>query len=1572
VQLLSHLYSQPPPQITTSTTNATSVAAAGVGAGGEVALSGAASKELTHQLPRLWPYLRHGLSGVRVSTTTCMERLLAASKRQGCTEWLQTLLPMMLRLIFQQVLVENDSRVQAASMRVWSLLLDCSPPEAVAAVLSCPALASNIPGHQTAGGLAGTAAPATAAAAPATGAGAAPATSTGPAGSGGVGVSGPPGVPAPGAAPSGAMGGAAGTGPEAAGRIDGSTSVLRCLLLLAATPPGHELDVKGMVVVAEPSATNTSTKAQTSTGTSAGSGGPPPAKRARRTGPGGRGGLAGKPQAPSRPIPSQQQAVSAYRPMVHVVGAAGEGSAIAMRVRAAEALGRLCRHINGKDVGFAQSETQAALAIPSATMRSLVALLLCKWVQSRRAGENVPLAADAPAASPQVQQQLLQALATTASLPFYPASSHHYSETDTYYSQMQREALALINACMQAGWLLHTPGDLPVDQLNAEHIMQLLSTVPDAAQVDGPKERLHSIASSLLVYEQYLHLTSLACCAAAVVHCGCLPPKLNQIIQPLMAAVRKEPEPEIQEVCASALAELIAACTTRSPSPNDKLVRNVCGMACGDPAHTPVVTVLDLKGQHDADAQLQDRLQSHASAGATTSGITPMHSMKRLQSQPSVGAPSMPPPSSSTKGAGRASASALEKQGSQQVGKGDTPATAVAVASSAAATVESAAQEVSPAAQAAAVARSGAAAVLRALCKRLGGGLWAQLPMLWDLIASPLAAVLQQQQQQQQQQAAESGNPGATPFGGAEPDGVAVARAQASVHSLQVMRLVGPHLDASLVPSLDSLLPALCACVRHAAHPVRKMASASMAAVADAWLSQLMPPLLRNLVPLLQSSDAVARLGGVIGGSALVEALGPRLVPYAVLLVVPLLRCMSDPSPPVRIQASSCFGALVALLPLAQGAPTPAGLDDAQMQTVQQDTAFLMQLLDNKKAEDYQLPMPIAIQLRPYQQEGINWLAFLRRFGLHGILADDMGLGKTLQASSIMAAALVEQAQGRHDAGRPNVCLVVCPSTLVQHWAHEVNKFIDKSALRPVGYSGNPQERANQQAKLDKTLGRDSKSPNLLVMSYEHLRADIEWVSSREWLYCILDEGHTIKSHKSRTAQACKRVIACHRLILSGTPIQNNVLELWSLFDFLLPGFLGPEREFYARYGKALQAARYSKKGSREAEIGVLAVDALHKQVMPFILRRTKAQVLADLPPKIIQDVHCQMSPLQRALYEDFKESQASGEAASVLSSGAANAEDTKGNMHVFQSLHYMRKLCSHPAFVLDVRLEEHRNAAADVLGKGVVSNPKALAAALCNVVHAPKLLALRELLFQCGLIQGEGEEAGAGGDEDLASGGGGGHRLLVFAQFKGMLERVEKDVLQPLGVSFLRIDGSVDATQRFAVVQRFNSDPTIDVLLLTTSVGGLGLNLTSADTVVFLEHDWNPMKDLQAMDRAHRLGQTRTVNVYRLLMADTLEEKIMGLQQFKMDMANTVVNQDNISLSTMDTGQLLDLFGKQAPPSAGEAGAAAAGAQPPKPAKATGLEAMLAGMGELWDEKEYEQQFDMQSFMEKVGRGRK
>ena len=192
-----------------------------------------------------------------------------------------------------------------------------------------------------------------------------------------------------------------------------------------------------------------------------------------------------------------------------------------------------------------------------------------------------------------------------------------------------------------------------------------------------------------------------------------------------------------------------------------------------------------------------------------------------------------------------------------------------------------------------------------------------------------------------------------------------------------------------------------------------------------------------------------------------------------------------------------------------------------------------------------------------------------------------------------------------------------------------------------------------------------------------------------------------------------------------------------------------------------------------------------------------------------------------------------------------------------------------------------------------------------------------------------------------------------MFAQTKAMLNLVESAVLKPMGVSHLRIDGDVDAVERFNVVQKFNADPTIDVMLLTTSVGGLGLNLTSADTVIFMEHDWNPQKDLQAMDRAHRLGQKRSVNVYRLLVRGTLEESIMSLQQFKLDVAASVVNADNMSMKDMDTGSLLDLFTNESE-----------GDTKTKQAPKKGLSAILADLPSLDEmDAQYASEFDASTF---------
>jgi TATA-binding protein-associated factor len=482
----------------------------------------------------------------------------------------------------------------------------------------------------------------------------------------------------------------------------------------------------------------------------------------------------------------------------------------------------------------------------------------------------------------------------------------------------------------------------------------------------------------------------------------------------------------------------------------------------------------------------------------------------------------------------------------------------------------------------------------------------------------------------------------------------------------------------------------------------------------------------------------------------------------------------------------------------------------------------------------------------------------MARYRLHCILADDMGLGKTVQALCALSYAR------RHArAGGPTLSLIVCPASVVYHWVHEsATRF---TGMRALAYVGTPAER--------KALRATFSQHDVIVTSYEVLRGDVNALLRLQLLYCVLDEGHIVRNAGSKVAAAAKQLLADHRLILSGTPLQNDVVELWSLFDFLTPGYLGTEKEFRAAYGKPISAARDSKAKAHVREKGTLALEALHRQILPFIMRRTKESVLKDLPPKIIQDYMCSMSPLQALLYDG----------ASVDS-----VEPETAPKHVFQKLQHLRKLLNHPASALAGGGEdENRKATAWLRQNGAPLN---------DAAHSGKLLALETLLTECGM----------GGDQGAAQ-----HRALLFVQQTSSLDLIEQLVLRARmpNVTYLRLDGQVKLADRAAIVKRFNTDPTVDILMLTVKVGGLGLTLTGADTVIFFEHDWNPQVDAQAMDRAHRLGQMRTVNVYRLITRDTLEESIMSLQRFKMHMAKMVVNEENASMSTMDTGALMDLM---------------------------------------------------------------
>ncbi|RQM08170.1 hypothetical protein DH86_00000613, partial [Scytalidium sp. 3C] len=335
-----------------------------------------------------------------------------------------------------------------------------------------------------------------------------------------------------------------------------------------------------------------------------------------------------------------------------------------------------------------------------------------------------------------------------------------------------------------------------------------------------------------------------------------------------------------------------------------------------------------------------------------------------------------------------------------------------------------------------------------------------------------------------------------------------------------------------------------------------------------------------------------------------------------------------------------------------------------------------------------------------------------------------------------------------------------------------------------------------------------------------------------------------------------------------------------------------PEKVFLDRFAKPIAASRFSKSSSKEQEAGALAIEALHKQVLPFLLRRLKEEVLDDLPPKILQNYYCDLSDLQKKLFEDFTKKEGK-----TIAEKAAN-NDKESKQHIFQALQYMRKLCNSPALVMKEGHKQYEETQRYLAKQGT---------SLRDPVHAPKLTALRDLLVDCGI----GVEPSSENDLTTETSYVSPHRALVFCQMKEMLDMVQNDVLKKMlpSVQYLRMDGSVDASRRQDIVNKFNSDPSYDVLLLTTSVGGLGLNLTGADTVIFVEHDWNPQKDLQAMDRAHRIGQKKVVNVYRLITRGTLEEKIMSLQRFKIDVASTVVNQQNAGLGTMETDQILDLF---------------------------------------------------------------
>ncbi|KAJ2730865.1 TATA-binding protein-associated factor mot1, partial [Coemansia sp. Cherry 401B] len=835
------------------------------------------------------------------------------------------------------------------------------------------------------------------------------------------------------------------------------------------------------------------------------------------------------------------------------------------------------------------------------------------------------------------------------------------------------------------------------------------------------------------------------------------------------------------------------------------------------------------------------------------------------------------------------------------------------------------------------VAVRGAEAALAAMARQFGAQLLDAVPRLWATVADPLTAVY-------------GGELAFDEIGDDVLDAADArlaadaALAQSAVDALRVLAAMAtPALDASLHARLARAMRWAGAAAGSRFAAVRSAAARALAAGAGTDAARAMLAFVRGVVPRLADARAYRRQGAAESIAAVVHRLDTDVLAYVPFLMVPVLGRMSDGDAATRLVCTRCFAQLLRLVPLEAAAPDPPGFPPELVAQRTHERAFLAQLMDPTRLEPFAIPVRINAKLRRYQQEGVDWLAFLNKYELHGVLCDDMGLGKTLQTICIVAS----DHHLRRERGLPRLpSLVVCPPTLIGHWEQEVRRYVEN--LAPLCYAGAPAER--------RPLLKDIAAADVVIMSYDVARNDIEHLQGFDFNYCVLDEGHCIRNAKTKLTQAVKRLRARRRLILSGTPVQNNVLELWSLFDFLMPGFLGPERQFNDQYSKPILASRDARQPQQQ-QAGEAALQQLHRQVLPFLLRRMKEDVLQDLPPKIIQDYYCELSPLQRQLYDEFARSAATDTlrkslgieaAADSGEENGAGEETKKKATHVFQALQYLRRLCNHPALVLTPRHPLYEQVTRDLRARN---------SDLHSLDIAPKLLALRDLLHQCGI----GSSEAAATDDDAVEPVSASHRVLIFCQHKEMIERIEQDLFARAmpSVTFMRVDGSVESRRRHEIVTRFNADPSIDCLLLTTHVGGLGLNLTGADTVIFVEHDYNPAMDLQAMDRAHRLGQTRVVNVYRLITRNTLEEKIMNVQAFKLHMANSIVNQQNAGLASMNTDQLLDLFDAapaKAKPKEG-------GAEQP----AKSVSKAIEGLEELWDANQYEDEFNLDQFIQSL-----
>jgi len=501
---------------------------------------------------------------------------------------------------------------------------------------------------------------------------------------------------------------------------------------------------------------------------------------------------------------------------------------------------------------------------------------------------------------------------------------------------------------------------------------------------------------------------------------------------------------------------------------------------------------------------------------------------------------------------------------------------------------------------------------------------------------------------------------------------------------------------------------------------------------------------------------------------------------------------------------------------------------------------------------DYKLPSDFVAELREYQKEGYNWIKFLLENKLGALLADDMGLGKTIQTLAVIQSIInheyhpttVHRQMAFDEVERVingtsiipsnqfyhGPTLVICPKSLLYNWQSEANKFCP--TMKVIKYNGIHRHK----------LISEFADMDLVIMSYGTMRNDIEILKCFEYRCIVLDESQAIKNPSSLTARNLLKLNARNRIALTGTPIENTLLDIWSQMNFLNPGLLGSYSFFENQFIKPIEKSSNAKKA-----------EELRKFIDPFVLRRTKSQVVKELPPKVEKIHYCEMSPAQEELYEKVK-SQYRNEILNHVNQVGIS----KSRLKIFNGLMHLRQLALNPS------------------------------------------------------LKDENYEGGSGKDDEISRmlirAIENGHKILLFSQFVGYLKNIA-ELLKESKIQYCYLDGSMDEKERAHQIDLFQNTSEIKIFLLSLRAGNSGINLTAADYVFLADPWWNPFTMKQAEDRAHRIGQNKTVMSYKFITKNTIEEKILALQLKKTRLAESIIPDEDVVLTNLDIEELEDLL---------------------------------------------------------------